>query len=377
MRARRPIGNVRTEPHDQGEQMRAAIFTGTIDLSVEDVTPLDPGPADVVVRIGASGVCHSDVSAADGTLPTPPPCILGHEGAGTVEWAGPEVTRVAVGDHVIASFIPACGNCFWCLRGQSNLCAMSGEVMMVPKATRADGSVANSMTGLGTFADQMTCNQANVVKIDTDLPDAQLALIGCGVTTGVGAALNTARITPGSTVAVIGCGGVGQAVIQGARIAGASRIIAIDPVEMKRKSAEQLGATDLVDPGAGDPVAQVQNLTGGKGADYAFEVIGLPETIVQAYNTARRGGTVIVVGMPRMDAQVTLPAFGLFYEEKKILGCVYGSSQVRRDFPRFISLVETGRLDLNTMVSRRIKLDEVNDAFRAMEAGEVIRSVIV
>ncbi len=356
--------------------MRAAIFTGTIDLSVEDVTPLEPGPADVVVRIGASGVCHSDVSAANGTLPTPAPCILGHEGAGVVEWIGSEVTRVQVGDHVVASFVPACGNCFWCLHGQSNLCALGNEVFVTPKATRHDGSVAISMTGLGTFADQMTCNQANVVKIDTDLPDSQLALIGCGVTTGVGAALNTAQIVPGSTVAVIGCGGVGQAVVQGARIAGASRIFAIDPVEMKRKTAEAFGATDLVDPGAGDPVGQVMELTGGIGADYSFEVIGLPETITQAYSMARRGGTAVVVGMPKWDSQVTLPGFQLFYDEKKLLGCVYGSSQVRADFQRFVDLVEAGRLDLGSMVSAQIGLDEVNDAFRAMQAGEVIRSVI-
>jgi S-(hydroxymethyl)glutathione dehydrogenase / alcohol dehydrogenase len=222
----------------------------------------------------------------------------------------------------------------------------------------------------------MTVNEASVVKVFTDLPDEQLALIGCGVTTGVGAALNTARVQPGSTVAVVGCGGVGQSVIQGARIAGASRIIAVDPVELKRKTAEQLGATDLVDPGAGDPVAQVQQLTSGRGVDYSFEVIGLPETVVQAYGMARRGGTAVVVGMPRMDSQVTLPGFQLFYEEKKLLGCVYGSAQVRRDFGRFIDLIETNRLDVGSMVSRTIKLDEVNDAFRAMEAGEVIRSVI-
>src|SRR4051794_35608823 len=356
--------------------MRAAMFTGTLELSVEDVTPLDPGPGDVIVRIGASGVCLSDVSAANGTLPTPAPCILGHEGAGVVEWAGAEVTRVNVGDHVIASFVPACGNCFFCLRGQSNLCTLGTEVFGTPKATRADGSTAISMTGLGTFADQMTCNQANVVKIDTDLPDSQLALIGCGVTTGVGAALNTARVTPGSTVAVIGCGGVGQAVIQGARIAGASRILAIDPVELKRKTAESFGATDLVDTGAGDAVAQVMELTGGIGVDYAFEVIGLPETMLQAYTMARRGGTAVVVGMPKWDAQLTLPAFSLFYEEKTILGCMYGSAQVRVDFPRFVGLVETGRLDLGSMVSAQLGLDDVNDAFRAMQAGEVIRSVI-
>jgi S-(hydroxymethyl)glutathione dehydrogenase/alcohol dehydrogenase len=356
--------------------MRCAIFTGEPELSVEDVTPTDPGPRDVVVRIGASGVCHSDVSVTNGTLPLPPPCILGHEGAGVIEWVGAEVSRVAVGDRVVASFVPACGSCWYCLHGQSHLCELTNEIALSPKATRADGTTAIALTALGTFADQMTVHEASVVKIETDLPDSQLALIGCGVTTGVGAALNTAHIEPGSTVAVIGCGGVGQAVIQGARIAGASRIFAIDPVELKRKAAEQLGATDLVDPAAGDPVGQVHAATGGRGADYAFEVIGLPETITQAYATARRGGTVVVVGMPRADSQVTLSGFGLFYEEKKLLGCVYGSAQVRRDFPRFVDLVETGRLDIADMVSRTIGLDDVNEAFRAMQAGEVIRSVI-
>jgi S-(hydroxymethyl)glutathione dehydrogenase/alcohol dehydrogenase len=281
-----------------------------------------------------------------------------------------------VGDTVIASFIPACGNCWYCLHGKSNLCDKGGELMLATRAHRHDGSNVFGMTGLGTFSDVMTTDQASLVKVETDLPPEQLALIGCGVTTGVGAALNTAQIVPGSTVAVIGCGGVGQAVIQGARIAGASRIFAIDPVEMKRKTAEQLGATDGIDPADGDPTAQVQALTGGRGADYAFEVIGLPETILQAYGTARRGGTVVVVGMARLDAMITMPAISLFAEEKRILGCMYGSAQVRRDFPRFVDLVETGRLDVGSMVSRRIKLDEVNDAFRAMENGEVIRSVI-
>jgi S-(hydroxymethyl)glutathione dehydrogenase/alcohol dehydrogenase len=358
--------------------MRAAVFVGQEQpLVIEDITEQPPGPRDVVVRIGASGVCHSDLSVVHGYLPLPPGVILGHEGAGVVEAVGDGVSRVKVGDHVIASFVPACGTCFYCLDDHSNLCEKSGELMFTPRGTRPDGSMATGFTGLGTFADVMTVDEASVVKIDTDLPDEQLALIGCGVTTGVGAALNTAQVKPGSTVAVIGCGGVGQSVIQGARIAGASRIFAVDPVELKRKAAEQFGATDLIDPAKGDPVGQVQAATEGRGADYAFEVIGLPETINQAYLTARRGGTVVVVGMPRMDAQVTLGAFGLFYDEKRILGCVYGSAQVRRDFPRFVQLVETGRLDLNNMVSRTIKLDEVNDAFRAMEAGEVIRSVIV
>lgn len=357
--------------------MRAAIFVGQDQpLSVESVEPAPPGPRDVVVRVDASGVCHSDLSIVHGYLPVPPPLILGHEGAGTVEAVGAEVTRVAPGDTVVASFVPACGTCWFCEHEQSNLCAQSMARSGVARATRPDGSTATAFTGLGTFAEVMTVDESSVVKVRTDLPAEQLALIGCGVTTGVGAALNTARVQPGSSVAVLGCGGVGQAVIQGARIAGAARIIAVDPVELKRKTAEQLGATDLVDPGAGDPIAAVKTLTGGRGVDYAFEVIGLPETVVQAYAMARRGGTAVVVGMPRIDATVTLPGFQLFYEGKSLLGCVYGSAQVRRDFQRFIDLIETGRLDVGAMVSRRVGLDEVNEAFRAMEAGEVIRSVI-
>ena len=358
--------------------MRAAVFTAVNEpLSVEDVTPLDPGPGDVVVKVGASGVCHSDLSISRGYVGGAGPMVLGHEGTGVVESVGSAVTRVKAGDRVIASFAPSCGQCFFCLGDRANLCSGSMGVMATPRVKRADGSVATCMTGLGTFSEYMTLDQSSVVRVQTDLPDEQLALIGCAVTTGVGAALNTAQIVPGSSVAVIGCGGVGQSVIQGARIAGAGHIIAVDPVELKRKTAEQLGATDFVDPGAGDAVEAVKALTGGRGADYAFEVIGLPETIQQAYLSARRGGTVVIVGMPRVDAKVTLSAWGLFYDEKRTLGCYYGSAQVRRDFPRFVELVETGRLDIGSMVSRRIKLDEVNDAFRAMEAGEVIRSVIV
>jgi S-(hydroxymethyl)glutathione dehydrogenase/alcohol dehydrogenase len=358
--------------------MRAAIFVGEGQpLEVEDVTPRPPDPKDVTVQVLASGVCHSDLSIVNGYVPLPPPSILGHEGAGVVLEVGSDVTRVRPGDKIVASFIPGCGVCFYCLHDRANLCDQMWSFSAVPRATRSDGSVATAMTGLGTFSDVMTIHERSVVKVDTDLPAEQLALIGCGVTTGVGAALNTARVEPGSSVAVIGCGGVGTAVIQGARIAGAARIIAVDPVALKRKTAEQLGATDLVDPSQGDPVAQVRNLTSGRGADYAFEVIGLPETINQAFSMARPGGTAVIVGMPRMDATVTFPAWELFGAEKRLLGCVYGSAQVKRDFHRFIGLAETGRLDLGAMVSRRISLDEVNDAFAAMAAGEVIRSVIV
>jgi len=357
--------------------MRAAIFVEPNgDLVVEDVTPTDPGPRDVIVQTTASGVCHSDLSVINGTLPLPPPCILGHEGTGVVEKVGSEVSGLKPGDRVIGSFIPACGVCWFCLNGQSNLCEQTYAVMASPRATRSDGTPLPTMTGLGTFSDLMTCAEISLVKVETDLPDEQLALIGCGVTTGVGAALNTARVEPGSTVAVVGCGGVGQAVIQGARIAGAARIIAVDPVALKRDTALKLGATDVVDPEAGDPVAQVQELTSGRGTDYAFEVIGSPATIAQAFNMTRAGGACVAVGVPRFDQEVSVPSMPLILSEKRLLGCVYGSAQVKRDFPRLISLVEQHKLDVGDMVSRTIKLDEVNDALTAMQQGEVIRSVI-
>ncbi|MEX0665674.1 MAG: zinc-binding dehydrogenase, partial [Acidimicrobiia bacterium] len=267
--------------------------------------------------------------------------------------------------------------CWFCLHDKSNLCENTYTVMASLRATRSDGTPLPTMTGLGTFADMMTCDQMSIVKVDTELPDEQLALIGCGVTTGVGAALNTAKVEPGSSVVVIGCGGVGQAVIQGARIAGAARIIAVDTVALKRDTALKLGATDAVDPADGEVVAQVQALTSGRGADYAFEVIGVAELITTAFNCVRSGGTAVAVGVPRFDAEVSLPTFPLVLSEKRLLGCVYGSAQVRRDFPKLVELVETGRLDIGDMVSRTISLDEINQGFDAMKAGEVIRTVIV
>jgi S-(hydroxymethyl)glutathione dehydrogenase/alcohol dehydrogenase len=357
--------------------MRAAIFVEQDgDLVVEDVTASDPGPRDVVVQVAASGVCHSDLSVINGTLPMPPPAILGHEGTGIVQSVGAEVSRVKKGDRVVGSFIPACGVCWFCRNQQSNLCEQTYAVMGAPRATRADGTPLMTMTGLGTFAEEMTCNEISLIKVETDLPDEQLALIGCGVTTGVGAALNTAKVVPGSSVAVIGCGGVGQAVIQGARIAGAARIIAIDPVELKRTTALKFGATDAIDPTDGGALAQVQALTGGRGADYAFEVIGNPKTVAQAFEMTRAGGACVVVGVPRFDQNIELPSMSLVLQEKRVLGTVYGSAQVNRDFPRLIGLVEQGRLDLGDMVSRRMHLNDINDAFKAMQAGEVIRSVI-
>jgi S-(hydroxymethyl)glutathione dehydrogenase/alcohol dehydrogenase len=242
---------------------------------------------------------------------------------------------------------------------------------------RRDGSDLAAMMGLGTMAEVMTVNEMSLVKVETDLPSEQLALIGCGVTTGVGAALWTAEVQPGSSVAIFGCGGVGLSVLQGARVAGAAAIIAVDPFESKREAARGFGATHTIDPTDGDPVEQVKSLTGGHGADYTFEVVGTLDTMRQTYDAACRGGVVTFIGGLHADLELSLPANGLHRDAKRIHGSVYGSAQVRRDMARLIALIEAGRLDLGTMVSRRINLDEIQDAFTAMDAGEVIRSVIV
>lgn len=358
--------------------MRAALFTGVDEpLSVEKVTPAGPGPFDVVVTIGASGVCHSDLSVLNGDRPFAAPAVLGHEAAGTVADVGPQVSLVRPGDRVITSFIPSCGRCYWCRHEQSHLCVKAAEVATVPRAVRGDGTTATAFLGVGAFADQMTVDEASVVPVRSGLPDEQLALIGCGVTTGVCAVLHTAQVQAGESVAVAGCGGVGQAVIQGAVIAGAVRIIAIDPVPLKREVALSLGATDAIDPAAGEPLEQVRSLTGGRGADHAFEATGSPEVTRQAFGMTRRGGTTIMLGMPRFDAELRLPAMGLFTDGKRVLAGKYGNAQVRRAFQLLIDLAEAGRLNLAALVSRRIALDEVNDALRAMQDGEVIRSVIV
>jgi S-(hydroxymethyl)glutathione dehydrogenase/alcohol dehydrogenase len=321
-------------------------------------------------------VCHSDLLIQQGDIPFPLPVILGHEGAGTVMETGDAVTRVSVGDRVVCSFLPACGDCWYCLRGRSNLCEGLLEHMISSRGTRADGSTAFGMSGLGTFSDELVADQGMVVPVRTDLPAEQLALIGCGVTTGLGAVLNQAKVEPGSSVAVIGCGGVGQAAIQGARIAGAARIFAIDPIESKRTAALGFGATDAIDPNESDPIEQIRAATDGRGADYAFEAVGRAEAISQAYATIGKGGTAVIIGMPPMDATVTFSAVELMGSDKRLAGCMYGSAHVRRDFPRFVELAETGRVDLESMVTRRIELHDVNDALAAVERGDVIRSVI-
>jgi S-(hydroxymethyl)glutathione dehydrogenase/alcohol dehydrogenase len=344
---------------------------------VEGLASPDVGPRDVRVRITASGICHTDLNVINGRSALALPVVPGHEGCGVVEEVGPEVRRVRAGDRVLTSVTPACGACWWCVNGMSNHCELNAVVMSTPRFRLPNGELAPALCGCGAFADAMVVHEASVVPVVTDLPDDELALLGCGVTTGLGAALNTAGVTPGSSVAVIGCGGVGQSVIQGARIAGAATIVAIDPVEGRRDASLGVGATHAVDPSATDPVEEVRALTGGRGADFSFEVVGNPELIVQAFDMARLEGVVTMVGMPAKDTTFTLPAISAVFSGKRLAGSVVGGSQILRDIPRFIHLAEAGKFDLGSLVSKRITLDEINDGIDALERAEGVRTVIV
>lgn len=339
----------------------------------DDVELGGPGPGEVRVRLRASGVCHSDLSIQDGTFPHPLPCIPGHEGAGEVVGVGEGVADVAVGDHVVISWIPLCGRCRFCLGGRPNLCVTTGSNIL-PRF-RVGGEPVLAGMGTATFAEETVVGRECVVPIPRDVPLDLAALVGCGVTTGVGAVVNTARVEPGSSVVVVGCGGVGVNVIQGARLAGAAEIVAVDPVEAKHDAALGFGATHAVTP-AGLP-GLLRDVTGGDGFDYAFEVVGRPETIRTAWDATRRAGTTVVVGAGRADVQVPFSPFELFYFERRLLGCVYGSADPRRDFPMILDLWRAGRLDLEGLVSRRLDLAELPGAFAAMARGEGgIRSLV-
>lgn len=333
--------------------MKAAILPAVgAALAVTDVELTPPGPGEVRVRIAASGVCRSDLSLQDATLPHPLPCVPGHEAAGVVAEVGPGVDTIAEGDHVVLTWIVPCGRCSFCLGGQANLCPESMSAMGTHHIFDSGQPVTAGM-GTATFAEETVVPAGAAIRIDDDVPLDVAALIGCSVTTGVGAALNTARVTPGAHVGVIGCGGVGVNVIQGARIAGAAEIVAVDPVADEREATATFGATSACPPEDLPAVA-------GAGFDFTFDVVGAPATLRTAWDATRRGGTVVVVGAGRMDAEVTFSPFELFYMERTLKGCVYGSADVRRDFHRFLDLWRTGRLELTPLISRRIGLGGIN-----------------
>ncbi|MBW3619380.1 MAG: Zn-dependent alcohol dehydrogenase [Actinobacteria bacterium] len=358
--------------------MTRAVLVTEPNAPVElvDLVLDDPAPDQVRVRLAAAGVCHSDLSARAGTMAWPRPMVLGHEGAGVVTAVGSEVTRVAVGDHVILAWNQPCRACFWCGKGEPWLCGnATSDVLDHPYGTVA-GERVSPFLGAGAFAEETLLLDRAVVPIAEDVPLETAALIGCAVTTGVGAVQKAAAVAEGDTVAVIGCGGVGLSVVQGARIAGASRIVAVDLKRDKLELAERFGATDLVDAGGTDPVKAIKAATGGHGADHVFEVLGRSQTIRQAFSATRRGGTTVVVGVGSAQDKVEFSAMELFWMARTLVGCVYGNADPDVDFARMLELVGDGRLELDELVTDRVGLDDVGAALDAMAEGRGIRTVV-
>jgi S-(hydroxymethyl)glutathione dehydrogenase/alcohol dehydrogenase len=360
--------------------MKAAVMRANhAPLELEEVGIDDPGPGEVLVRTVASGICHSDLHVIEASLPVPPPCILGHEPAGVVEAVGEGVTDFAPGDHVIGCLTSWCGVCRFCTEGRPYLCPsqFAGRPPGAkPRLTAASGDPIHQFANLSSFAERMLCPQRSLVAIRDDMPLDRACLIGCGVTTGLGAVLNTVHVRAGASVVVVGCGGVGLSAIQGARIVGASRIIAVDAQPWKFELARKLGATDCVEAADGQAVAAVHELTGG-GADFAFECIGLVPTVQQAVAMTGRGGTTVLVGVVPITEQVPIPAADLTLQEKKLVGSYMGSNRFRFDMPRYVDFYLDGRLHLDEMISSRLALADVNEAFDRMRKGEAARQVVV
>lgn len=359
--------------------MKAAVMREfKAPLEIEDVEISKPGPREVIVQMKATGVCHSDLHVIDGGLPLAPPVILGHEPAGIVEAVGSEVTAFKKGDPVIGCLSAFCGNCEFCATGRPNLCggeATKRAAGEPPRLSKGGVEIAQ-FAHLSAFAEQMLVHENALVKVREDVPLDRAALIGCGVTTGVGAALNTAKVTPGSTCVVIGCGGVGLSAIQGCRIAGASRIIAVDTEPWKLELARSLGATDGIDGSSVDAVAEVLETTGG-GADYAFECIGLAVTAGQVVGMIKKGGMAVLVGVMPMTANIEIPGLAFLMSEKRLVASLMGSNSFRVDMPRYVDMYLSGQLKLDEMISDRFPLTEINEAFDKMRAGKAARSVIV
>ena len=349
---------------------------------VEEITVEAPKRGEVTVRLGACGVCHSDLSATNGTLQMQLPLILGHEAAGEVVEVGEGVASLAAGDRVVSSFIYMCGECRFCVGGRPVLCLEQGRaVTTLPdgsvRTRDASGNPLNIFSGCGVMAEYATMHVDNLVKIDARIPFDHAALVGCAVTTGVGAVFNTARVVPGSSVAVFGCGGVGLNVIQGARIAGAGRIIAIDTLEKKTDMGKTFGATDalVLKPGE-DPTKALKKMTGG-GPDYAFECVGSGELAAIAYKAIRRGGLAVVVGVAKPGDSTAVRTMTLPFEEKTLTGSYFGSCVPRIDFPRMLALYQGGKLKLDELITRRYAIAEAPQAFADLASGRNARGVIV
>ena len=362
---------------------RAAVVYETHQpVVIEDIQVDPPGPGEVLIELAASGICHSDLSVVKGIQVHPLPEVIGHEGAGVVQEVGANVTNVKPGDRVMLSFVSTCGRCSYCASGRPTLCAVH---FTGSRSTLFDGTCRfhkgkrriHHMSRLGTMTQYTVVSENSVIPVDDDIPLRTAALLGCGVTTGMGAVLRTARVEAGSHVAVIGTGGIGFNVVQGAALVGAQKIIVVDVVERKLKLARQFGATHMVDASRQDAVKAVKELTGGEGVHYAFEAVGNPQTMAQAFHMLRMGGTAVVIGIAHPDAMVSLPAALFPYGERRIVGSFFGSAQTHVDMPRFLGLYREGKLKLDELVTQTYTLDRVNEAFADMEAGRNIRGLIL
>jgi len=366
-------------------KIKAAVLYEYDKPLVIDELELDgPKEKEVLVRFKAAGLCHSDLSVITGVLaPNPPlPCVPGHEGAGIVEEVGPNVTRVKPGDHVLLLWVPVCGHCYYCLRGQPYLCALkdvtrTGVMLDGTYRLRKGDKNIHKFVGVGSFSEYNVVNEESLLAIDKDIPFDVASITGCAVLTGVGAVLNTAKVKLGSSVAVVGIGGVGLNVIQGSVLANAAKIIAIDILDNKLELAKQFGATHVVNASKEDPVQKVLDLTEGRGADYAFEVLGKPETALTTFNLIRRGGSAVIVGVPGLEDKITLPLIQFSLMEKNMMGCYAGSSNALVDLKSLLDLYKCGRLKLDELITTRYKLEDINAGFDDMVSGKNARGVVI
>ena len=358
--------------------MKAAVFHAPNQpLTIEEVAINRPGPREVLLRTAFAGLCHSDLHFMEGLFPIPTPVVLGHESSAVVAAVGEGITYVEPGDHVITCPSVFCGACPQCLTGHPNLCENT-EVRLAPgqarRMTWKGGELLHQAFNLSCFAEQMLVHENAMVKIDPDIPLDRAALVGCGVMTGVGAVFNAAKVEPGATVAVIGCGGVGLSAVNGAALAGAERIIAIDTVPSKLEVARELGATDTLNASNADPVKAVRDMTGG-GVHYSFEALGTKTTAEQAFGMLRPGGTATIIGMIPLGVKIELHGYD-FLRDRKLQGTSMGGNRFRVDMPRLLSLWRQGRLKLDHLISGKLKLDQINEGFAALQSGTPVRQLI-
>ena len=360
----------------------AILFAAGQKLDIREVEVEPPRSGEVLIRMAAAGVCHSDLHVMTGHLAAQLPAILGHEGSAIVAEVGPGVTSVKAGDHVIPLWRLSCGVCEYCSDGRPALCAegtqirMTGRLLDGSTRFKLDGVEIKHFAGVSSFSEYSVVPANAVLKIPEDFPLDRAALLGCGVITGVGSVFNAARVKPGSSVAIFGSGGVGINVIQGAAIAGAEKIIAVDRLANKLEFAKQFGATHTLNAQETNPVEAIRALTGGRGVDYAFEVIGLPATIRQAYDSLSKRGMAVVVGVTPMTMEVSVPIMPLVFEERVLTGSVYGSSRPRTDIPMLINLYRAGKLKLDELLTGRYPFSRINEAYEALERGEGLRSIV-